>query len=298
MKRNVLSILLLAVLVLLSTQLFAQAGINADGSSPSTSAMLDVKSTDKGFLPPRMTTAQRNAIATPSEGLVIYNTNEKALNVFTGTAWSSLTPLPVFACGLSVTVNHLAAGGVAPLNKTVAYGTVSNIPGELTKCWITSNLGSNHQAATNDDATEPSAGWYWQFNKKQGFKHDGTTRTPNTVWINSIVENLDWSVTNDPCSLELGNGWRLPTSTEWTNVDVAGGWINRNGPWNSPLKIHSAGYLYQSSGPLINQGLTGHYWSSKQSSTSLGLYLYFHGGDCSVSADSKAAGFSVRCIRD
>ncbi len=78
-------------------------------------------------------------------------------------------------CGSSLTINHVA-GVVAPVTKTVTYGTVTNIPGETSKCWITSNLGADHQATAINDATEASAGWYWQFNRKQGYKHDGTTQ--------------------------------------------------------------------------------------------------------------------------
>jgi hypothetical protein len=96
---------------------------------------------------------------------------------------------------------------VAPVNKTVTYGTVTNIPGETSKCWITSNLGADHQATSKDDATEPSAGWYWQFNKKQGYKvTNNNTRTPNTPWIHPINENSDWTAAKDPCTLEMGNG--------------------------------------------------------------------------------------------
>jgi len=49
--------------------------INNDNSSPDASAMLDVKSTTKGMLAPRMTQAQRNSIASPANGLVIYQTD-------------------------------------------------------------------------------------------------------------------------------------------------------------------------------------------------------------------------------
>ncbi|MDO9187456.1 MAG: hypothetical protein Q7W13_15690, partial [Bacteroidia bacterium] len=56
-------------------------------SAPATSAALDVTSTSQGFLPPRMNTAQRNAIATPVAGLVIYNTTINCLEFYNGTAW-------------------------------------------------------------------------------------------------------------------------------------------------------------------------------------------------------------------
>jgi hypothetical protein len=56
-------------------------------TTPNTSAQLDVSSTTKGFLPPRMTSAQRDAITTPEEGLMIYNTTTKTPNFYDGTEW-------------------------------------------------------------------------------------------------------------------------------------------------------------------------------------------------------------------
>ena len=53
-------------------------------------------------------------------------------------------------------------------------GTVTGIPGETTKCWITSNLGASQQATAVNASTQASSGWYWQFNRKQGYKYDGT----------------------------------------------------------------------------------------------------------------------------
>lgn len=50
-------------------------GINNNGSLPAASAMPDVNSTTKGLLIPRMTLAQRNAIASPATALMIYQTN-------------------------------------------------------------------------------------------------------------------------------------------------------------------------------------------------------------------------------
>ena len=58
--------------------------------TPHASAILDVVSTTQGFLPPRMTTAQRDDITSPAAGLVIYNTTTAKLNVYT-TAWEQVT---------------------------------------------------------------------------------------------------------------------------------------------------------------------------------------------------------------
>lgn len=202
-----------------------------------------------------------------------------------------------FTCGSSLTINHVT-GDVAPVDKTVTYGTVNNIPGEPTKCWITSNLGADHQATAKNDATEESAGWYWQFNRKQGFKHTGTVRTPNTPWITTIIENSDWLPANDPCTLELGAGWRLPTSTEWTNVDVSGNWTDWNGPWNSALKMHAAGYLYYSAGQMANRGTWGFYWSSTQETNINGFDFVFDSGVSNLNWDKKSLGMTLRCIKE
>jgi hypothetical protein len=58
---------------------------------PAASAKLDVASTNSGFLPPRMDSTQRNAIASPAAGLTIYNTTLKSVQVYNGTAWVSST---------------------------------------------------------------------------------------------------------------------------------------------------------------------------------------------------------------
>jgi hypothetical protein len=69
--KNLFCLLLLA----LSVSVSAQVAINTDNSNPDPSAMLDVKSTVKGLLAPRMTQAQRNAISNPATGLTIYQTD-------------------------------------------------------------------------------------------------------------------------------------------------------------------------------------------------------------------------------
>jgi hypothetical protein len=72
MKKIFLAIM--AVMLLLITT-NAQVAINTDGTAPDNSAMLDVKSTSKGMLIPRMTAAMRDAIASPATGLMIFCTD-------------------------------------------------------------------------------------------------------------------------------------------------------------------------------------------------------------------------------
>jgi hypothetical protein len=75
MKKILISVLLLTGIVFRFEGQSQGVAINGDNSSPDASAMLDVKSTTKGMLAPRMTQAQRNAIASPATGLIIYQTD-------------------------------------------------------------------------------------------------------------------------------------------------------------------------------------------------------------------------------
>ena len=69
------------------------------------SSKLTIESTTQGFLPPRMTTIQRNAIATPANGLIVYDTNLLSLYQYSGTSWKPLLS--------SVGISNLTATGTA-----------------------------------------------------------------------------------------------------------------------------------------------------------------------------------------
>ncbi len=73
---------------------FVQAqGVLIGGLSPAhpdTSALLELRTQNRGFLPPRLTTAQRDSIVQPAVGLMIFNTQSQCLNYFTGSFWSEV----------------------------------------------------------------------------------------------------------------------------------------------------------------------------------------------------------------
>ena len=96
-------------------------GINADGSLPNTSAMLDVKSTNKGLLIPRMTQAQRDAIASPATGLLVFQTDNSAgFYFFNGAAWTGIG---------GGSANAWLLNGNAGINPATHFiGTVDNQP--------------------------------------------------------------------------------------------------------------------------------------------------------------------------
>lgn len=81
-------------------------GINTDGSAANSSAMLDVSSTTKGFLLPRMTSVQRDAISSPATGLMIFCNDCGVVGqpqFYSGSGWYNMlgqAPLPPLAVGL------------------------------------------------------------------------------------------------------------------------------------------------------------------------------------------------------
>lgn len=89
-----IKIAILFLLVTIDISLKAQGvGINETGANPNPSAGLDVDFNNKGFLPPRLTTAQMNAINNPATGLMVYNTSISCLVVNDGTPSS-----PIWNC--------------------------------------------------------------------------------------------------------------------------------------------------------------------------------------------------------
>lgn len=92
-------------LLILSNIIFAQVGIGT--TSPNVSAALDIKSTTQGFLMPRMTELERNAIVAPAAGLFIYNLDLNCFQFYNGTTWSKCL-------------------GEVPTNKLVCSSAISN----------------------------------------------------------------------------------------------------------------------------------------------------------------------------
>ncbi|PLX19219.1 MAG: hypothetical protein C0597_05525, partial [Marinilabiliales bacterium] len=117
-KKLVLLIITL-FLVLSGQKLFAQGvGIGEDNFAIDPSAILELKHTSgtfKGFLTPRMAEGDRDGIAAPATGLIIYNTSTNKLNIYDGTAWrvlfSGTNSIEDANNGLTINAGILQLGG-------------------------------------------------------------------------------------------------------------------------------------------------------------------------------------------
>lgn len=98
------------------------------------SSLFTINSTTKGFLPPRMTTTERNAISTPATGLSVYNTTTNTNDYYNGSAWVSQ------AAG-----NIYTADGTLTGNRTVTMGSNTlSFSGNISVNGLTVGKGTNN----------------------------------------------------------------------------------------------------------------------------------------------------------
>jgi uncharacterized protein (TIGR02145 family) len=299
--------LLLLVFVSFSVYVNAQVGINENGNPPDASAMLDVESTIKGFLPPRMTTAQRDAISSPVEGLMIYNTDENSLQWYIGYTWySAISGVETWPSGYV----HCVPG-----TPTEVVEVINPATGQI---WMDRNLGASQVATSSTDPDSYGDLYQWgrfadghQCRSSSTTGTNATTAVPNAgntwdgLFITEGSSPWDWLVpqnhtlwqgvsgTNNPCPA----GYRLPTGTELNNEKLSWGSNNAAGAYASPLKMPVAGNRRYSDGTFFDVGSSGHYWSSSEGVT-YSWELFFYSSNSGISSCYRASGLSVRCLKD
>ncbi|MEW4925500.1 fibrinogen-like YCDxxxxGGGW domain-containing protein [Algibacter sp. 2305UL17-15] len=123
-KKNIRFVVLL---LLIDFYGFAQVGIGT--TNPDPSSILDVESTTQGFLPPRMTSLQRDNITAPAEGLLIYNLDSNCFQFYKGALWSGClgeSPTNTLDCG-SITVNGAySVGNALNFSNTITVNVLVN----------------------------------------------------------------------------------------------------------------------------------------------------------------------------
>ena len=291
-------IILLAIFTTFAT-MAQSVGINADGSAANASAMLDVSSTTKGFLPPRMTGAQRNAIASPvPAGLLVLCTDcgiSGEMQVYNGTTWTNLID-----------------GTATTATPRVTIGT---------QVWTTVNLdvttysdGTAIPQVTDPTtwATITTGAWCYYNNESA----NGTTYGKLYNWYAVAGIWDEASKTDATLRKKLApTGWHVPTDAEWTTLittlggtSVAGGKMKATTLWNSPNTDATnssgftglpGGYRYLM-GTFHHIGSNGYWWNSTQYYDGFAWFRYmnYYNGSAYRSNDYKNYGFSVRCLRD
>ncbi len=272
---------LLTILGLLQVYTHVQAQVGIGTATPAASAKLELSSTTQGFLPPRMTTAQRDRISNPAEGLIIFNTDFDCLDFKSSTGWVTLTT--------SATINYpsVLIGSQYWMVNNLELTTYRN--GDIIPyvsnptAWNTLNTGA--WCYYNND---PSSGYGKLYN---------------------------WYAVNDPRGL-APTGWHVPSDAEWTTLTttlggeaVAGHKLKLTGNtrWSCATGTNSnffsalPGGYRDLSGSSWNLGSEGDWWSATEiinTTTAKARQVYCNWAWVDHMAYYKVNGLSVRCVKD
>ena len=280
------------------------------GANPQSSAVLNLESSDKGFLPPLMTITERNTISSPAAGLIVYNTTTNRPNIYNGTEWRTFDGTWE-NCGGSITY----AGQ--------SYNIV--IIGD--QCWMAENLNvgtmiNSTSGGTNNDGEQTDNGTI------EKYCYDNNTSNCDTYGGLYQWDEMMQYVTTGGAQGICPTDWHLPTDDEWKTMEMylgmtqsqadatewrgtdEGGKLKETGQahWWSPNTgaTNSSGFtalpggLRNSSGSFHYLGTNGYWWSSTENSgTNAWSRSLFYGNDQVYrNYYDKTNGFSVRCLKD
>lgn len=292
-------------LIFFTVKTAAQSGnVGVGTANPHPSSAVDVDVSGKGFLPPRLTTTQREAINSPAIGLIIYNTTTQCINIFNGNNWTEL-------CGSAVAPEYPDGFVHCDINNpTTIVAVINPVTG---RTWMDRNLGASQVATSSTDAAAYGDLYQWgRFADGHQCRNSATVYTLSNMdqpghgyFILSTVLPWDWrspqnnnlwqgvNGINNPCP----SGYRVPTESEW-NAEISS-WVGLNamGAFGSPLKIPLSGFRHFIDASFVGVGDYGIYWSSTINDF-YGSYLHFDNNNAFVYIYYRQGGLSIRCIKD
>ena len=292
-------VLLCAAFIAASFTSIAQIGIGT--TTPDDSAALEIFSSSKGLLLPRLDKAQRDIMLTPARGLIIFCTDcsgSGEISFFNGTTWGVLSDTPAGLPSTIVKADEL--GG--------------------TFTFMRHNLGADYSLNPND-YNEGLNGDYYQWGRNAPA---ATLDVVIGTWGDQGGDGIpgswlpDVKGPKDPCP----EGYRVPSKEEWlavlamNNANASGTWDENIELFSSTLNLSSAehpeGLNLPAAGAMNNGNLNmlnlmGRYWSSTAADGEESYRLHFKFFPNSdpqqlkinaINTTRNVKGFPVRCIAE
>lgn len=268
---------------------YGQVGIGTN--TPDQSAILDVSSTSLGLLLPRMTTAQRDAISDPAEGLLIFNTETGQINYYNG-GWK---PLTFWFCGMEI-----FDARDSNYYKTARIGN---------QCWMAENLNLGSRIDGINGQSDNGIIEKYCYNDSL----DNCLIYGGMYQWSEMMQYTNTEGTRGICP----DGWHLPSNAEWTTlINYLGGTTEAGGKlksvgtlfWSSPnsgatnLSGFTAlpGGRRNTNGTFNYKGDYASFWTSTQYSDTQSWYVQVGYNSITVTNSFRTMtyGHSVRCIKD
>jgi len=153
--QTLLVFILVSIVLFPGSPLFSQGVTIGSMNPPDASAVLDIQSTSGGFLPPRMTTVQRNAINTPALGLIVFNTDNECLQSYFSGGWRSIM------CNCSVYPSAaFTLSSLGPGVNQIVQATPSNPQVGNSYQWLFQNGSPNSASQQNASTQWSNTGTY------------------------------------------------------------------------------------------------------------------------------------------
>ncbi|MCX6305016.1 MAG: hypothetical protein NT040_08615 [Bacteroidetes bacterium] len=297
MKRNTYFFSFTLILLSVTFRLSAQLAVSTNGSAPDASAMLDVISRDKGFLIPRMTKQQIQAIVNPADGLLVFCMSNKKFyafrsgsNVWREISYGSSMITQSCYCGYEFTDQRDGK----------KYRTVM----ARNQCWMAENLNLGH----------PKDGNVEQRNDTVLEKHCYGNFEENCNGFGGLYqwhEMMQYVKTPGVQGI-CPAGWHLPADAEWTTLisglgggGEAGGKMKLTDLWKAPNTgaTNSSGFNAMPGGFRDTNGFdklteNTYFWSSTENgdSAAFARELGYNTGAVNRIALQKRNSISVRCV--
>ena len=244
--------ILLIVNCFLINKTTAQISINSDGATPDASAMLDVTSTDKGILIPRMDSTSRKNIANPAIGLMVYDSTTTSFWYYANSTWNNISAILSDADGdtkIQVEESNdediirFDLGGTEFMRLDSGRIEILNTGKSI---FIGKGAGENDDFSDNQNIFIGDSSGYNNTTGSNNFFQGYQSGYNNTAGLYNLFQGSQSGYSNTTGSINLFQGHQsgYSNTTGYYNTfqGISAGVFNTTGFYNTFLGVQTGGY--------------------------------------------------------